>query len=173
MLVDEQHVVLEARVQMRLQPQLHDDRVVVAVDVRVDAVQALEELADEGGEGFGERHAWKGCFVSRLRLHQRREGGGGQHGAEGDAPIRLGNICSLSILPCTQPIRCSTYCGAGILVGRLKFSESCQRYSNLVGGAERQHACPCAEPTGPPFDVLALTRLWLSSPGMIVGSRTP
>lgn len=49
----------------------------------------------------------------------------------GHAPIRLGNICSLSILPCTQVIKCSIYSGADIFVGRLKFSESCHKYSNL------------------------------------------
>lgn len=31
----------------------------------------------------------------------------------------------------TQLIRCSMYSGADILVGFLKLSESCQRYSNL------------------------------------------
>ena len=45
--------------------------------------------------------------------------------------MRLGNIDSLSTLLWTQAIRCSTYSGAGIFVGRLKFSESCHRYSNL------------------------------------------
>ena len=45
MLVDEQHVLLEAGVQVRLKAELADDRVVVAVDVRVDAVHALEDLA--------------------------------------------------------------------------------------------------------------------------------
>ena len=48
-----------------------------------------------------------------------------------DIPILLGNICSLSTLFCTHAIRCSIYSGAGILVGRLKFSLSCHRYSNL------------------------------------------
>ena len=46
-------------------------------------------------------------------------------------PILLGNIDSLSILLCTHAIKCSMYSGAGILVGLLKFSESCHRYSNL------------------------------------------
>lgn len=46
-------------------------------------------------------------------------------------PILLGNTASLSILLCTQLIKCSMYVGAAILVGRLKFSESCHRYSNL------------------------------------------
>jgi hypothetical protein len=39
MLVNEQNVVLEACVQMWLEPQLNDDRVVVAVDVGVDTVE--------------------------------------------------------------------------------------------------------------------------------------
>lgn len=52
MLIDKQHIVLEACVQMGFQTQLNDDRVVVTVDVGVDTVEALEDLADEGGEGF-------------------------------------------------------------------------------------------------------------------------
>ena len=47
------------------------------------------------------------------------------------SPILLGNICSSSILLCTQAMRCSMYSGAAIFVGRLYFSESCHRYSNL------------------------------------------
>jgi hypothetical protein len=56
-------------------------------------------------------------------------------------PMRLGKICSLSILACTQVIRCSMYSGAGILVGRLKFSASCQRYSNLEVSAKTLSNC--------------------------------
>lgn len=48
-----------------------------------------------------------------------------------NTPILLGNICSLSMLLCTQAIRCSTYSGAGIFVGPLNLSESCHKYSNL------------------------------------------
>jgi len=48
-----------------------------------------------------------------------------------EVPILLGKTASLSMLLCTQPIRCSIYVGAGIFVGRLKFSESCHKYSNL------------------------------------------
>lgn len=55
MLVDEKYVVLEASIEMRFQAQFDDDRVVVAVDVGIDAVQALEHISDEGGEGL-----WKG-----------------------------------------------------------------------------------------------------------------
>ncbi len=58
MLVDEEHVMLEACVQMRLEPQLQHDRVVVAVDVCVHAVEAFEHLPDQGREGFGERDAF-------------------------------------------------------------------------------------------------------------------
>lgn len=46
-------------------------------------------------------------------------------------PILLGNRDSLSMLLWHQAIRCSMYSGAGILVGFLYVSESCQRYSNL------------------------------------------
>ena len=45
-LVDEEHVLLEAGVQMRLQAKLTDDRVVVAVDMGVNTVHALEDLSD-------------------------------------------------------------------------------------------------------------------------------
>ena len=57
-LVDEEDVVLEARVEVWLEPELQDDGVVMAVDVCVDAVQPLENLSDEGGKSFGEWNAW-------------------------------------------------------------------------------------------------------------------
>jgi hypothetical protein len=57
MLVYEQHIVLEAGVEMRLQTQLDDDRVVVAVDMCVDTVQTLEHVPDESWESFWERNA--------------------------------------------------------------------------------------------------------------------
>lgn len=57
MLVDEEHILLEAGVEVGLEAELTDDGVVVAVDVGVDAVHALEDLADEGGEGLREGHA--------------------------------------------------------------------------------------------------------------------
>lgn len=43
MLVNEENVVLEAGVKMRLKTQLTDDRVVVAVDVCVNTVHSLED----------------------------------------------------------------------------------------------------------------------------------
>jgi len=52
--------VLETSVQMRLQTQAAHHSVVVAVDVRVDPVQALEDLADVLLEVGREGHAW-GC----------------------------------------------------------------------------------------------------------------
>lgn len=76
MLVDKQHVLLEARVQVRLQPQLADHRVVVAVDVRVHAVHALEDLLHQRRKVLGERHAdaagHDGLVVDRA-LHPRHE----------------------------------------------------------------------------------------------------
>lgn len=45
-LINEENVVLEACVEMWLKTELHDDRVVVAVDVSVDAVETLEHLSD-------------------------------------------------------------------------------------------------------------------------------
>lgn len=50
MLVDEKHVLLETRVQVRLQSELPYHRVVMAVDVSVHAVHALEDLAHESRE---------------------------------------------------------------------------------------------------------------------------
>lgn len=52
MLINKQHVVLEASVEMWFQAQLDNDRVVVAVDVGVDSVKALEDLTDQGWECF-------------------------------------------------------------------------------------------------------------------------
>ena len=60
MLVDEQHILLEAGVQMRFQAKLTDDRVVVAVDVCVDTVHALEYLSNQRRESLWERHACSG-----------------------------------------------------------------------------------------------------------------
>lgn len=49
-LLNKKHVMLKARIQVRLEAQLPDDAVMVAVDVRVDAIQALEDLLDGGAE---------------------------------------------------------------------------------------------------------------------------
>jgi hypothetical protein len=76
MLVDEQDIVLEAGIQMRLKTQMHNHRVVMAVDVRVDAIQALEYLADSGRKVFGERDADAGResgFVVDVGLYPRHE----------------------------------------------------------------------------------------------------
>ena len=54
MLVDEEDVVFEARVQVWFETQMHNHRVVVAVYVGVDTVEALEELAKKAWEGFRE-----------------------------------------------------------------------------------------------------------------------
>lgn len=54
MLIYEQNVVLEAGVEMWLETQVDNDRVVVAVDVRIDAIEALEDLADGLPKVLGE-----------------------------------------------------------------------------------------------------------------------
>ena len=50
MLVDEEHILLEAGVQMRLESELTDHGVVVAVNVRVHTVHALKNLANQRWE---------------------------------------------------------------------------------------------------------------------------
>lgn len=57
MLVDEENVVLEAGVQMRLEAQVDDDWIVVTVDVSVDTVEAFEHLPEEARECFWEGDA--------------------------------------------------------------------------------------------------------------------
>jgi hypothetical protein len=72
MLIHKQDVVLEARIEMWLEAQVHNDRVVVAVDVGVDSVEAFEELAQGGREVFrkGDTDARrKGCLVVNVRLY--------------------------------------------------------------------------------------------------------
>lgn len=56
MLVDEEDVLLEGGVEVGLEAELADHGVVVAVDVGVDAVEALEDLAHQRRERLGERH---------------------------------------------------------------------------------------------------------------------
>lgn len=76
MLINEQHIVLEARVEVRLETQLDDDRVVVAVDVCVDAVQPLEHVSNERGKGLGESNTnarGEHGFVVDIRLYPRHE----------------------------------------------------------------------------------------------------
>jgi hypothetical protein len=76
MLIDKQHVMLEARIQMRFQAQMHNDGIVMTVDMRVDAIQALEDIADGGGEVFGEGHAdaaGEGGFVIDVGLNPGHE----------------------------------------------------------------------------------------------------
>jgi hypothetical protein len=101
-LVDEEHVLLEAGVEMRLQAQLPHDRVVVAIDVGIDAVHALEDLANQSRERLGEGHACAGCQQFALIRFEKP-----QAGKERASPIRLGRTASLSMLLCTQLISCS------------------------------------------------------------------
>jgi hypothetical protein len=57
MLIDEEHIMLEARVQVRLQSQLDNNRVMVTINVRIHPVQALEHVPDKSRKSLGERNA--------------------------------------------------------------------------------------------------------------------
>lgn len=68
--------MLETRVEMRLEAEVHDDGIVMAVDVRVDAIQALEDVADTLWEVFGEGNAnarWEGGLVIDVGLDPGHE----------------------------------------------------------------------------------------------------
>lgn len=106
---------------MSLKTKLADDRVVVAVDVGVHTIHALEDLSDHAWERLREWDTFESLVIPAHEILN----------SSWDVPILLGNTASLSMLLWTHPIKCSIYCGAGILVGRLYVSESCQRYSNL------------------------------------------
>jgi hypothetical protein len=54
MLINEEDIVLEAGIEVWLEAQVHNDGIVVTVDVRVDAIKALENLADILTELFWE-----------------------------------------------------------------------------------------------------------------------
>ena len=70
MFVNEEDIVFEAGVEMGLETQVHDDRVMVAVDVCVDAVQAFEDLPDQSRESLGERDAYQpNEFLSGRRAY--------------------------------------------------------------------------------------------------------
>jgi hypothetical protein len=57
MLIHKQNVMLEARVQMRLETEIDDDGVVMAVDMSIHSVKPLEDLEDERLEWLREGHA--------------------------------------------------------------------------------------------------------------------
>ena len=52
MLVDKEDIMLEASVEMRFEPKLHDDRIMVTVNVGIYPIQSLKELANQGGKSF-------------------------------------------------------------------------------------------------------------------------
>lgn len=58
MFVNKKHIVLEAGVEVRLEAKLHHDWIVVAVDVRINPVQPLEELFNESGKCFWELYTF-------------------------------------------------------------------------------------------------------------------
>ena len=58
-LIDEQNVVLETGVEMRLKTKLTYDGVMVAVDMCIHAIHPLENLANHTGERFGKWNAYE------------------------------------------------------------------------------------------------------------------
>src|SRR6266480_1002121 len=75
-LVHKQDVVLDTRVERRFETQVAYDGVVVAVDVGVESVEPLEELAQGGGKMLGKGDAdarREGGFVVDVGLHLRHQ----------------------------------------------------------------------------------------------------
>lgn len=54
MFVDEEHIVLEASVKVGLETEVHYHGIVVAVNMGIDSVETLKDLAQETWEGFRE-----------------------------------------------------------------------------------------------------------------------
>ena len=50
--------MLETRVQMRLEAELNNYRIVMTVNVGVYSVESFEDLTDQNRESFRERNAW-------------------------------------------------------------------------------------------------------------------
>ena len=76
MFIDEEYIVFEACVEVRLKTELDDDGVVMAVDVCIDTVQALEHVANEGWEGLREWNtdtAGEHLLIVDIRLHPRHQ----------------------------------------------------------------------------------------------------
>ena len=76
MLINEKHIMLKARVEVWFQTKLDNDRIVVTVDMSVDAVEAFEDLPDQGRESFREGNAWYGivstCTHEQVRSRYER-----------------------------------------------------------------------------------------------------
>ena len=50
--------MLEACIEMGLEPKLDDDWIMVTVNMSIYPVKTLEELADKGGKRLGKRNTW-------------------------------------------------------------------------------------------------------------------
>jgi len=61
MLIHKQYVMLEARIQVRFEAEVDNDRVVVAIDMGIDAIHAFEDLEEERLERLRERYT---CWLS-------------------------------------------------------------------------------------------------------------
>ena len=57
MLINEQNIVLETCIEVWLETELDDDRIVMAIDMRIYSVEALEELTNQSGKCLWKRDA--------------------------------------------------------------------------------------------------------------------
>ena len=98
MLIHKQNVMLEARIQVRFEAEVDNDRVVVTIDMGIDAIHAFEDLEEERLERLRERYtcrlsvaqsyhvslrggsvyeptnsAWKHLFIVDIALHPRHQ----------------------------------------------------------------------------------------------------
>lgn len=98
MLINEKHILLETGVQVRFQTKFPYHRVVVAVDVSIHSIHALEDLTNECRERFRKRNAWVSRFSKPFPTTEI---------LQCSVPILLGSTDSLSMFDCTQVMSCS------------------------------------------------------------------
>lgn len=120
--------MLETRIQVRFEAQFYDHWVMVTVDVRINTVESLEHIADEGGEGLGKGHAntrWKHGLIVDIGLHPRHEVFDVfRSGHLGGFFVRLG------VLPKVLEFICRLHLWTAL--GRAKFSDGTVEQVDLV-----------------------------------------
>jgi hypothetical protein len=58
-LIDEQNVVLKAGIKVSLEAKFANDRVVMAINMGVYTIHALEHLSNHAGKRLGEGNTWE------------------------------------------------------------------------------------------------------------------
>lgn len=69
--MNEEDIMLEACIEMRFKAKVEDNRVVVTVNMCINAIQAFKHLADESRKCFRKRHTYH--YISRRRKHSMFE----------------------------------------------------------------------------------------------------